>query len=136
MFEGFLVGRFGKYLVGDPYLWLDPTVYDDWDASDPYRVNGYYHPMSLTGDGRLPGPIYGDFARALLDEPIDASGMPIAAPDPDPQSELCSRWDGTDHRIGRLVQDKIFPTDPDTWLSVCEFWPPVFGDPFTYSFGP
>jgi hypothetical protein len=154
LFEGFFVGRFGKYLVGDPYLWLDPTVYDDWtDANDPYRVNGYYHPMSLTGGDptQVPGPIYGDFARAKFDDSYDpASGSTNGAPSccddlghayttpsADNQAELCTRWDGTDHRVGRLVQDKLLGSArPDTWLSVCEFWPPTYGDPFTYSFGP
>jgi hypothetical protein len=154
LFHGFFVGRFGKYLVGDPYLWLDPTNYDDWDASDPYRVNGYYHPMSLSGGSaiQIPGPIYGDFARGKFDDvynsgtgsstPLqtnDSFGNPLGytTPAPDNQAELCTRWDGSDHRVGRLVQDKLLP-DPSTWLSVCEFWPadPSFGDPFSYTAWP
>jgi hypothetical protein len=115
LFEGFFVGRFGRYIVGDPYWWLDPTDYGGFDAiHDPYnRVNGYYHPMSMAGD--LPGEIYGDFARGAFAKPDD--------PDPARAAELCTMWDGTDHRMARLIQDQLLP-DPSTWLSRCELFPP------------
>ncbi|HEV3192970.1 MAG TPA: hypothetical protein VGY54_20830, partial [Polyangiaceae bacterium] len=115
LFEGFFVGRFGRYIVGDPYWWLDPTDYGGFDAAhDPYnRLNGYYHPMSLVGD--LPGEIYGDFARAAFADPSN--------PDPSKSAELCTMWDGTDHVIARLIQDQLLP-DPSTWLSRCELYPP------------
>jgi hypothetical protein len=134
VFAGFYVGMSENQIVGDPYEWLDPTVYDDWRDSDPYRVKGYYHPMSFAGGpDDFPGPIYGDIARAKFSEVIDASGNPVVSTDPDNEAELCSRWDGTDHRIGRMVQDRFPPDRPDLWLSVCEFWPTTFGDPFAYS---
>jgi hypothetical protein len=121
LFEGFLVGRFGKYLVGDPYWWLDPTDYGGFDSSnDPYnRITGFYHPMSLAGDD-VPGEIYGDYARAAIDD---------ATPDPFGTAELCTRWDGTDHRMARLVKDNLLGPS-ETWLSRCELYPaseaPVF----------
>jgi hypothetical protein len=121
LFEGFFVGRFGRYLVGDPYWWLDPTDYGGFDvAHDPYnRLNGYYHPMSLAGD--LPGEIYGDFARAAFADPNDL--------DPAGAAELCTLWDGTDHRMARLIQDQLL-SDPSTWLSRCEFYPPAAAPSF------
>jgi hypothetical protein len=114
LWEGFLVGRFGKYLVGDPYWWLDPTDYGGFDQwNDPYnRVNGFYHPMSLAGDDR-PGEIYGDFARAAYDE---------ATVDTTTDAELCTFWDGSGDRMARLIQDKLLD-DPSTWLSRCEPYP-------------
>jgi len=115
LFEGFLVGRFGKYLVGDPYWWLDPTDYGGFDQwNDPYhRVNGYYHPMSLAGDDR-PGEIYGDYARAAYD---------VTTVDLTTDAELCTIWDGAGDRMARLVKDTLLD-DPATWLSRCEPYPP------------
>jgi hypothetical protein len=115
LWEGFLVGRFGKYLVGDPYYWLDPTDYGGFDAvHDPYnRANGYYHPMSFAGT--LPGEIYGDYARAAFadSKAVDATGA----------AELCTMWDGSNHVMARLIQDTLLG-DPSTYLSHCELFPP------------
>jgi hypothetical protein len=122
VFPGFYVGMSEKQLIGDPYWWLDPTDYGGFDIyNDPYnRVTGFYHPMSMAGDD-LPGEIYGDFARGAFEG--------ANTPDPDGQAELCTRWDGTDHRMARLIQDRLLD-DPSTWLSRCELYPaedaPVF----------
>jgi hypothetical protein len=112
LFEGFYVARFGKYIVGDPYWWLDPSDYG-FDPNDPYnRVNGFYHAMSLTGD--KPGQLYGDYNRAY--------NVP-GAPD-DGNAEECLRWDGSNDVMGILVQDQLLPDDT-TWLSRCDPFPAV-----------
>lgn len=118
VFEGFFVGRFGKYIVGDPYWWLDPTNYGNFDATDdPYnRMNGFYHPMSLVGDD-VPGEVYGDIARGAFENPLldDKTGA----------AEECTIWNGTDHVMGHLLQDKSIPA-PDFWMSRCEKYPGTF----------
>lgn len=130
VFPGFYVGMSEKQLIGDPYWWLDPTDYGGFDAvNDPYwRYNStqigcaspagaavdYCHPMSYAGDD-VPGDIYGDFGRAAFADPNTV--------DVDHAAELCTRWDGTDHVVGRLVQDKLIPDDPTTWMSRCDFYP-------------
>jgi hypothetical protein len=115
LFEGFFVGRFGKYIVGDPFWWLDPTDYGGFDSSnDPYsRFNGYYHPMSLAG-ADVPGEIYGDFARAAFEDPFAA--------DIEGAAEECTRWNGKEHVMARLIQDRAIDV-PELWMSRCEFYP-------------
>jgi len=146
LFDGFFVGQFGKYVVGEPVAWWDPTVYDDSDpnGSDPYRATNYYHPMSFTDlEHDLPvGPIYGDPARAAFWDPSSDPATGAFGPNPLPIAELCTRWDGSFDRMGRMVWNNVTgaldPTtlDQSQLLSECVFWPTAagFSDPFTYSF--
>jgi hypothetical protein len=140
LYDGFFVSQFGSFVVGDP-AWMDPTVYDNWeiDDADPYRVTGYFHPMSYSDGGHdlIAGVIYGDLARAKVLDPIAGGG--ILVPNPDKQSELCTRWDGRDDRMGRLVMNDVLGTgmlDPTVLTSECVFWPASFPNPFDYSFTP
>jgi hypothetical protein len=92
---GFYVGLSGNDVVGDPYWWLDPT---DYGSNSPYRVGGYYHPMSYADDD-VPGAIYGDWAR---------------------RGDACSWWNGVQHMAGTLLEDQLDPNNPRTWTSRCD----------------
>jgi hypothetical protein len=92
---GFFVGQSGDDIVGDPYWWLDPT---DYGSNDPYTSPGYYHPMSYAPDD-VPGAIYGDWAR---------------------RGEAFSWWNGVQHVLGTLFEDRINPYDWRTWTSRCD----------------
>jgi hypothetical protein len=92
---GFYVGQSGDDIVGDPYWWVDPT---DYGSSSPYRAAGYYHPMSYADDD-VPGAIYGDWAR---------------------RGDPCSWWNGEQHVLGTLLEDKLVPSDSRTWASRCD----------------
>jgi len=94
-FAGFFVGQSGDDIIGDPYWWLDPT---DYGPDSPYRTEGYYHPMSYAPDD-VPGAIYGDWAR---------------------REDACSWWNGVQHVLGTLLEDKLVPSDPSTWMSRCD----------------
>jgi hypothetical protein len=92
---GFFVGVSGPNVIGDPYWWLDPT---DYGSNSPYRSPDYYHPMSYAPDD-VPGAIYGDWAR---------------------RGDACSWWNGYQHVLGSLLEDKLDPGDPRTWTSRCD----------------
>jgi len=92
---GFFVGRSGNDVMGDPYWWLDPT---DYGSNSPYANPYYYHPMSYADDD-VPGAIYGDWER---------------------RGEACSWWNGVQHVLGSLVEDKLNPGNPRTWTSRCD----------------
>ena len=91
---GFFVGESGGNVIGDPYWWLDPT---DYGGNSPYSAP-YWHPMSYADDD-VPGAIYGDWAR---------------------RGEWCSWWNGVQHVLGRLWEDKLDPGNPRTWTSRCD----------------
>jgi hypothetical protein len=92
---GFFAGTSGDDVVGDPYWWLDPN---DYGANSPYRSSSYYHPMSYAPDD-VPGAIYGDWAR---------------------RGDACSWWDGVQHVLGMLYEDRIDPSNSRTWTSRCD----------------
>jgi hypothetical protein len=69
---GFYQGTKEDRILGDALWWWDPTSYDP--STDPYRQNGYYHPMSYFGP--LPGALFGH---------------------PNRVGEACSYWDGYEH---------------------------------------
>jgi hypothetical protein len=92
---GFFEGVSGDDVIGDPYWWLDPT---DYGSSSPYLAPGYYHPMSYADDD-VPGAIYGDWAR---------------------RGEACSWWNGYQHVLGMLYEDRLDQWNPRTWTSRCD----------------
>jgi hypothetical protein len=92
---GFFVGVSGADVIGDPYWWLDPN---DYGAASPYRSPGYYHPMSYADDD-VPGAIYGDWAR---------------------RGDACSWWNGVQHVLGFLFEDRLDPYNSRTWTSRCD----------------
>jgi len=94
-FEGFFVAQSGNNIIGDPYWWLDPS---DYGTNSPYRASGYYHPMSYAPDD-VPGAIYGDWAR---------------------RGDPCSWWNGVQHVLGSLWEDKLNSSDASTWMSRCD----------------
>jgi hypothetical protein len=92
---GFYLGQQTGLAMGDPCWWLSSTSYAS--GSDPYKQNGYYHPMSYYGDP--PGDIYGHRNRV---------------------SETCSRWGGGYHYQGILQLDCVSPNDPNSpCSSIC-----------------
>jgi hypothetical protein len=92
---GFFAGQSGSNVIGDPYWWLDPTNYG---SNSPYRASGFFHPMSYADDD-VPGAIYGDWARV---------------------GDTCSWWNGVQHVLGTLLEDKLDPSNSGTWTSRCD----------------
>jgi hypothetical protein len=67
-------------IVVDPAWWLTRYDYAS-DSSNPFKMPGYYHPMSYYGD--LPGALYGARQRS---------------------GELCSQYVGGKHYTDRVLQ--------------------------------